>query len=461
MKRYAIAVFLSSFLIFAPGVKAADLAGEFASLPCTPSTNANLIATGGMTGYSLSLGTNSVMAGAITSLKINGSETVNTSDHGREIQYAFQIGSGGEGNNPTEAGGSGGYSSKFIEGCASGNTIYTKSQMAYWLPYNGQTISPYILSKIVTIGANGIPNLIHFVARIHAPVTSDTLYVEAPTGYHNASFTGISTFTPGPNTLQLVPPTSYVHNLYNVFDNAYSTGPNQLLVVANDRNSFVPYMPGSASGYFWGLSVAGSTSKWSMGAQIPNPQPGDYYIESYLLVSPNQSVASDIVHLLSAIPLSTSPIGFLDSATCSAASGWAGDSDSKNTSIDVHFYADGATGAGGTFIGAVTANSTREAAVCAAIGSTQSPCPHGFVFTTPASLKDGKPHTIYAYGINAPGSGGVNALLAGSPRTITCFRGDLDGDGHVNINDFNLLKSHFGNPYTIFDYNDLVTNFGK
>ena len=39
--------------------------------------------------------------------------------------------------------------------------------------------------------------------------------------------------------------------------------------------------------------------------------------------------------------------------------------------------------------------------------------------------------------------------------------GDLDGDGHVNIYDYNLLVSKFGNPYTIFDYNDLVANFGK
>ena len=39
--------------------------------------------------------------------------------------------------------------------------------------------------------------------------------------------------------------------------------------------------------------------------------------------------------------------------------------------------------------------------------------------------------------------------------------GDLDGDGHVNIYDYNLLVSKFGNPYTIFDYNDLVGNFGR
>lgn len=39
--------------------------------------------------------------------------------------------------------------------------------------------------------------------------------------------------------------------------------------------------------------------------------------------------------------------------------------------------------------------------------------------------------------------------------------GDLNGDGKVDINDYNLLLSKFGNPYTIFDYNNLVGNFGK
>jgi hypothetical protein len=39
--------------------------------------------------------------------------------------------------------------------------------------------------------------------------------------------------------------------------------------------------------------------------------------------------------------------------------------------------------------------------------------------------------------------------------------GDLNGDGSVNLLDFNLLISKFGNPYTIFDFNLLLTNFGK
>lgn len=43
----------------------------------------------------------------------------------------------------------------------------------------------------------------------------------------------------------------------------------------------------------------------------------------------------------------------------------------------------------------------------------------------------------------------------------TPIPGDLNNDGKVDINDYNLLVAKFGHPYTIFDYNNLVANFGK
>lgn len=47
------------------------------------------------------------------------------------------------------------------------------------------------------------------------------------------------------------------------------------------------------------------------------------------------------------------------------------------------------------------------------------------------------------------------------PPPPTSTPGDLNSDGKVNIFDYNLLVSKFGNPYTIFDYNKLVANYGK
>lgn len=45
--------------------------------------------------------------------------------------------------------------------------------------------------------------------------------------------------------------------------------------------------------------------------------------------------------------------------------------------------------------------------------------------------------------------------------TATPKPGDLNGDGQVNIFDFNILISKFGNPYTVFDFNTLLSNYSK
>ena len=48
-----------------------------------------------------------------------------------------------------------------------------------------------------------------------------------------------------------------------------------------------------------------------------------------------------------------------------------------------------------------------------------------------------------------------------SPSVISLTPGDLNKDGRVNLLDFNLLITSFGNPYTILDFNNILTNFNK
>ncbi len=48
-----------------------------------------------------------------------------------------------------------------------------------------------------------------------------------------------------------------------------------------------------------------------------------------------------------------------------------------------------------------------------------------------------------------------------SPSVLSLTPGDLNKDGRVNLLDFNLLITSFGNPYTILDFNNILTNFNK
>jgi hypothetical protein len=106
------------------------------------------------------------------------------------------------------------------------------------------------------------------------------------------------------------------------------------------------------------------------------------------------------------------PKGSFDMATCNQFAGWACDQSDYAQPLSIHFYADGQAGKGGTIVGSATANIQREAGVASSCGGNAN---HGFSFAAPASLKDGKSHTIYAYAIGIPDG---NSLLGS--KTITC-----------------------------------------
>ena len=110
-----------------------------------------------------------------------------------------------------------------------------------------------------------------------------------------------------------------------------------------------------------------------------------------------------------------SPNGHFDGVDCNNFWGWTKDPD-KIGAIDVNFYLDGPMGSGNS-IGSITANQYRQD-LCNHWGNGNSDCNHGFSFSTPDILKDGKSHSIYAYGIDD--KGGQNSLLVGSPITINC-----------------------------------------
>ncbi len=145
------------------------------------------------------------------------------------------------------------------------------------------------------------------------------------------------------------------------------------------------------------------------------------------------------------------PTGALNSPTCNEISGWALDKDDATQPITIHFYYDVLDSS--HFLSATLANDTWPGLCAYPPLNLQQPCNdnHKFSLPTPSSLKDGKTHTIYAFGINLNGTLGGNNQLSGSPKTITCSQTS-------GITELRQLLGAFTN---IIDYTKLVGNFGK
>ncbi|HXG91574.1 MAG TPA: hypothetical protein VNN73_04300 [Blastocatellia bacterium] len=106
--------------------------------------------------------------------------------------------------------------------------------------------------------------------------------------------------------------------------------------------------------------------------------------------------------------------GSHDLTSCSGIAGWAWNSNQPNTPISVDIYADD------TLICTVLANQFRQDLLDAGKGNGV----HGFVFTTPNSLKDGQTHSIKVT------FGGTLMNLPNTPQSLNCpvpvFQGTHD-----------------------------------
>ena len=104
-----------------------------------------------------------------------------------------------------------------------------------------------------------------------------------------------------------------------------------------------------------------------------------------------------------------------DNAACETW-GWARDADMPNTPVEVHVYVDAPAGSGNSPVYAATADQPRT--------EPSWPFPdknHGFKFTLPAGLKDGKQHQLYIYPIDTTTKlGNPSNILNNSPRPIQC-----------------------------------------
>lgn len=219
---------------------------EFININCNKSVNPNLT----ISNSQIAIKTSARVAGAIDSIKFNGTEIVNSFDHGREVQYAFSINDYGECLNPTEAGSAADMaenssSSQYLEGCLiSSNKLYTKSKMAFWLrpgekgycsktenAINTSIVSDYVISKIVEVGYNNNPNLIRIVAKLDVPEFANSINIEAPTGYLNREFGNFYSYTKNSGNLSLLTVSDPLYGPFNFIKHL----PNTELPVLTDN----------------------------------------------------------------------------------------------------------------------------------------------------------------------------------------------------------------------------------
>jgi glucose/arabinose dehydrogenase len=115
-----------------------------------------------------------------------------------------------------------------------------------------------------------------------------------------------------------------------------------------------------------------------------------------------------------------------DGQGCNAIEGWAWDSNDPTGTVNVDIYD------GTTLMGTVACTLYRQD-LADALGSPY----HGFIFHTPATLRDGQPHTVTVK------FGGTNTNLPlDTPRTTSCTSGTPNLQGNHDLADCNFISGY-------------------
>lgn len=249
---------------------------------------------GGAGDSALVITTATRLAGAIASLRWNGHEFINTSDHGRELQSACSFdntpAANGETFNPTEAGSRDddagtNSTSRLIELVADGNRLHTKTQMAFWLApgersdgqlaRNTNTLSDYLLTKDVTIGFGRWPQVLDYRVTFSVPTNATHVFnqFEALTGYMPPEFNHFWEFNP--NTGKLEPLSAGPGEIKNPVVLATADGKFAMGIFSPPQNQ--PDTSGPTYGR-WNF-VAEKVTKWNCVFRVRNANglpSGDY-----------------------------------------------------------------------------------------------------------------------------------------------------------------------------------------
>jgi alpha-tubulin suppressor-like RCC1 family protein len=182
--------------------------------------NGNATISGNAFGQPLTVSTSSQFAGAVSSIKWGNKEFINNWDHGRQLSPNYQFfnryicynpyetGSLEDGQSPTST-------SKLLSLSASGNTLESETQMAWyyrnfvsnptvndacgdpsqWLPVTPYTtpLSDYHVHKKVTVGFLSFPNVIEYLSEVFIPEAVQR-GINNPTAVLNYEFSTIGSW---------------------------------------------------------------------------------------------------------------------------------------------------------------------------------------------------------------------------------------------------------------------------
>jgi hypothetical protein len=209
-----IPVIFAALLSVAAALAAAVLAPPAGTTPGNPAAGdaviqANAVIRAKASPSEIVITTTRRVAGAIHSLRWNGKEFLDSTDHGRQLQSASNFDCGttftAETFNPTEAGsmfdGAGPHStSKLLAIRAAGVDLETTTRMAFWLrpgeksggflAKNTTVLSNHVLHKRVHIGYRDMPHAIEYDVTFIVPEGEHhtSAVFEALTGYMPSEF---------------------------------------------------------------------------------------------------------------------------------------------------------------------------------------------------------------------------------------------------------------------------------
>jgi hypothetical protein len=320
-----ILVLIQAFLLSACGFSTLQSTSDLASQGQSPLRTTASVSGGNASisanvfGSPLVISTSGRFAGAINSLTWNGKQFLNSNDHGREMQSASSFDGLGECWNPTEAGsekdGLGNSSTSRLLGInASGNQLQTTTQMAFWTSVGGSypngcggntaitvaqnktNLSNDTLDKKVTIGFNGLQNVIEYLVTFHVTDNHSSAAFEAVTGYMPPEFSSFWIFDPA--TVTLTSGNSIMHALYD-FHYFQQTLP-VILSTGDQQYAMGIYSPDlPIAGYTnpYGYFNFPGTTKWTAVYEQGNTPAGSYSFRNYVVVGTLQEVQDGMTAL--------------------------------------------------------------------------------------------------------------------------------------------------------------------